>query len=126
MTLHPGVSAEFEVEVGPADTAVALGSGELEVLGTPRVVALVEQATVRAVAEHLDDGQTTVGIEVALRHRRASLLGDRVRVTAELVEIVGIRLTFDVSVRGGEALLADGRVQRAVVDGVQFMARLQR
>ncbi len=95
-------------------------------LGTPRVVALVEQATVRAVAEHLDHGQTTVGIEVALHHRRASLLGDRVRVSAELVEIDGVRLTFDVSVRGGEALLADGRVRRAVVDSVQFMARLQR
>lgn len=126
MTLCTGLSADFEVEVGPADTASVLGSGDLEVLGTPRVVALVEEATVRAVAEHLDHGQTTVGIEVALHHRRASLVGDHVRVRAELVEIDGVRLTFDVSVRDGEALLADGRVRRAVVDGAQFMARLQR
>jgi len=125
MTLRTGLSAEFEVEVGPADTAIALGSGDLEVLGTPRVVALVEQATVRSVAENLIDGQTTVGIEVALRHRRASLVGERVRVTAELVEIDGMRLTFEVAAHGRDALLADGRVRRAVVDAADFMAHLR-
>ena len=123
MSLRIGLSAQFEVEVGPTDTATAVGSGDLEVLGTPRVVALVEQATVRAVSGHLLPGQTTVGTDIALRHRRASLPGAHVLVAAELVEVDGSRLGFRVSAHEQGVLVADGTVHRAVVDSERFMRR---
>ncbi|NMN93731.1 thioesterase family protein [Antrihabitans stalactiti] len=123
MTLRPDLSAEFDVEVGDADTALALGSGNLEVLGTPRVVALMEQATVRAVAGDLPAGQTTVGVEVVVRHRRPSLLGARIRVVARLGEVADKRLRFDVAAYEGDALIADGTVRRVIVDREKFMNR---
>jgi len=124
VSLRIGLSAEFEIQVGPSDTATAVGSGDLEVLGTPRVVALVEQATVQAVSGHLSPGQTTVGTEIALRHRRASLPGARVVVAAELVEVDGSRLGFRVTAHEQGALVADGTVHRAVVDSDRFMRGL--
>ena len=123
VTLRPDLSAEFEVEVGDADTALALGSGDLEVLGTPRVVALMEQATVRAVAGDLPAGQTTVGVEVVVQHRRPSLLGARIRVVARLAEVADKRLRFDVAAYEGDVLVADGTGRRVVVDRENFMNR---
>ncbi|MFD0801044.1 thioesterase family protein, partial [Streptomonospora algeriensis] len=67
-----GLHGSADLLVGPQDTALALGSGDAEVLGTPRVLALAEEATVAATAGELDEGATTVGTEVALSHLAAS------------------------------------------------------
>ena len=123
MSLRNGLTATFEIEVGPADTAIAVGSGELEVLGTPRVVALLEAATVRAVADSLASGETTVGVEVVVAHHRASLVGARITVAAELTEVEGRRLGFVVTAHENGTLVADGAVRRVVVDAERFMAR---
>lgn len=123
VSLQPGLSAEFEVQVGDADTAVVLGSGDLAVLGTPRVVALLEQATVRAVADQLADGQTTVGVEVVVHHQRPSLPGARVTVRARLVDVAANRLSFDVAAYEAGALVAEGTVRRVVVDRERFLTR---
>ncbi len=123
VTPQPGSSAEFTVEVGADDTALALGSGDVPVLGTPRVVALLEQATVRAVAGQLPDGNTTVGVAVDIAHRRATAAGGRIRVTARLVEVSGPTLTFEVAAYEGDRPVADGTVRRAIVDREAFLAR---
>ncbi|NKY53883.1 thioesterase family protein [Nocardia vermiculata] len=123
MKLQPGLAAEFSVEVTAADTATAFGSGDVDVLATPRVVALAEHATLLAVRDKLHSGHTTVGIEVSLRHRRPSPPGTTLVVGARLVEIDGDRLTFRVVVHVGASLVADGTVRRAVVERKQFLAR---
>src|SRR5688572_19421107 len=73
--LTPGLSATVTLTVTEADTAIALGSGDVPVLATPRIVALVEEATVAAVAPVLDDGATTVGTRVELDHHAPTRVG---------------------------------------------------
>jgi fluoroacetyl-CoA thioesterase len=68
MTLEPGLRAAFRYTVTGADTAVAVGSGRVPVLATPRVLALAERATVAAVEGALEAGATTVGVRVELDH----------------------------------------------------------
>src|SRR5690348_13511913 len=97
--MQPGSAASVELVVSAGDTATAIGSGDVPVLATPRVVALVEQATVMAVTGSLGEGQTTVGVRVELDHLRASALGARVVAIATLVDIDGRRLAFDVVVQ---------------------------
>ncbi|GAB3303604.1 thioesterase [Epidermidibacterium keratini] len=123
MTVEVGLAAQIEIVVGAADTAAALGSGDLQVLGTPRVLALAEQATVRAVSGVLDDTETTVGIEVALQHLRASLVGARITVDATVTAAQERRLTFEVNARDGDQVVAQGTVVRMVVDTERFLAR---
>ncbi|HST66866.1 MAG TPA: hotdog domain-containing protein [Mycobacteriales bacterium] len=105
-----------------ADTARALGSGDVEVLGTPRALALAEAATVEAAAASLSPGQTTVGTHVELDHLAPSAVGATVRAEATLVYRADRRLTFDVRVTQGDRTVATGRITRAIVDRKQFQA----
>jgi predicted thioesterase len=121
MKLRTGLTANPDLVVTAQDTAVALGSGDVPVLGTPRVVALAEAATVAAVASVLPDGRTTVGTRVEVRHEAPTPLGRRVEAVAILVGVDGRRLTFDVTVRDGETVLATAVVERVVVDRDRFL-----
>jgi predicted thioesterase len=116
-------SASVTVTVTEADTARALGSGDVEVLGTPRALALAEAATVRAAAASLAPGQTTVGTRVELDHLAPSPVGASVRADAELVYRSGRRLTFDVRLTQDGREVAAGRVVRAIVDRDRFLAQ---
>ena len=124
MTLAPGLSAEVELRVSPADTAAALGSGEVPVLGTPRVLALCEEASVRALAGQLAPGQTSVGTRVELDHPAATPVGATVRARATREAVEGKRLRFRIELREGERTLAEGSLARALVDRERFLARL--
>jgi predicted thioesterase len=126
MDLAPGLTAELEFQVGESDTAEALGSGDVPVLGTPRLVAWAEAATVAAVANHLDDGQASVGTHVALRHRAPSVVGTTITVRAELIDIDGVLLRFAVVAHDGEHEIAQGEVERAVVDRERFLGKVTR
>jgi predicted thioesterase len=97
MTLGPGLHAEVELTVMYPDTAAAVGSGDVPVLATPRLVALAEAATVAAVSAELDAGQTSVGTLVRLEHLRPTAVGGTVRVRAELVDVDGRELRFAVT-----------------------------
>lgn len=122
--IQAGVRAETSIVVGDGDTAVALGSGDVPVLATPRLVALVEAATVEAVAAFLEEGKTSVGTRVELEHRAASPVGARVTAGAVLREVDGARLVFEVEVRdAGGAAVAAGVVERVVVDRERFLRR---
>ncbi len=107
--LAAGLRATVRAVVTGADTAEAMGSGNLPVLATPRLLALAEAATVAAVAPQLADGLTTVGTAVRLEHRKASPLGAEIIVEAELTEVDGRRLVFGFIARpvGTEAAGTD-------------------
>lgn len=123
MRLHPGLSATATLVVTDTDTAVALRSGDVHVLATPRVVGLAEEATVHALVEALDDGQTTVGFRVQLDHLAPTPIGGEVVAEATLEAVESRRLTFRVAVNDGRGLVAAGRITRVVVDRARFLER---
>jgi predicted thioesterase len=125
MELTPGLTATVALTVTASDTALALRSGDVPVLATPRVVALVEEATIAAVASAIKPGQTTVGIRVELDHLAATATGATVVAEAMLATVEdGRRLAFEVSVTEGTEVVARGRVDRAVVDRERFLSRV--
>ena len=95
--MTPGASADLTHTVSAADTALAVGSGDLPVLATPRLLAWAEGATCAAVAGLVGEGQSTVGVRVELQHLVASAVGRVVRVEARLAEVDGRRLRFEVT-----------------------------
>jgi len=109
--------------VRAADTAVALGSGDVPVLGTPRIVGLAEAACVAALLDRLDPEQTSVGTRIEIEHLGASEVGADVRAAANLSNTEGSKLTFEIEVHEGARLIARGLITRAVVDRVRFMAK---
>jgi predicted thioesterase len=122
-----GASASVERTVAQGDTARALGSGDLEVLGTPRLLAWCEAATVAVL--DLDAGRTSVGTRVALEHVGASPVGQVLRVTATLVHVDGRLLRFEVVAEHLDdgspgKQVGHGEVTRVVVDRERFLARL--
>jgi fluoroacetyl-CoA thioesterase len=119
---EPTDSATIETVVTRADTARALSSGEVEVLGTPRALALAEAATVLVAAARLRPGQTSVGAHVELDHLAPTPVGATVQAEATLVYRTGRRLTFDVRVTQGGRTVATGRITRAIVDKAAFEA----
>ncbi|MGW5669233.1 thioesterase family protein [Micromonospora sp. NPDC003776] len=122
----PGLSARVELTVTDADTAQAVGSGDVPVLGTPRVLALAEAATVAATATRMPAGSTTVGVRVELDHRAATSVGRTVVAQARLTKVEGRRLLFEVAVVDGADTVAEGRVERLLVDRQRFVERASR
>lgn len=116
-------SATVTLTVGHADTAVALGSGDVEVLATPRIVALCEEATCIAMVAQLEEGETTVGTRVELAHLLPIAVGQQVVAEATLEKTEGRRLTFTVSVTSEKGLVAAGKITRAVVVRKDFLER---
>lgn len=121
MSIESGLSARVELTVADDDTAVAFGSGSVAVLATPRLLALCEQATVEAIAGHLEVGHTSVGMGVQMEHVMPTAVGVPVTAEATLKEVNGRRLTFTVSATDPRGLIAAGRVTRVIVDVERFM-----
>lgn len=108
------------------DTALAVGSGSLPVLGTPRLLAWCEAATCAAVEDELAPGETSVGTRVSLEHLAASPVGAEVEVSAEPAYTDGRLRRFTVAARhtGDGKVVASGEVTRVVVDAERFLARI--
>ncbi len=123
MPPRPGLTGTAHLEVTEHDTATALRSGDVDVLATPRVVALAEEAAVRAVADALTPGTTTVGYRVQLDHLAPTLPGSTVQAEATLETVEGRRLTFRVAVTDGRGLVAAGRITRVSVERTRFMEK---
>lgn len=121
MPLQPGLAASVLLDVRDDDTAVALHSGEVPVLATPRLIALCEEASLQAIAGQVPEGHTTVGMRVQLDHLAPTAVGCSVTADARLDKIEGRRLTFSVSASDDRGLIAAGKVTRVVVDVGKFM-----
>jgi fluoroacetyl-CoA thioesterase len=124
--MEPGHSATLQFEVTDADTAAAVGSGDLDVLGTPRLLAWCEAATCAAIADVLDEGRTSVGTRVSLEHLAASAVGERVEVQASVVYVDGRLVRFSVAASNTSdgKVVGTGEVTRVVVDRERFLSRI--
>jgi predicted thioesterase len=123
MEIEVGTSATVRLVVGDADTAIALGSGDVPVLGTPRIVALMEQAAVAVLAGTLDEGTTSVGTRIAVDHLAASPVGTVVTATAEVVDLDGRAVSFRLAVHEEHREVATGEHVRFVVARDRFLGR---
>ncbi len=121
---NAGLGAKRVFVVTEGDTAVAVGSGSLPVLGTPRLLAWCEAVTCEAIEPLLSTGRTSVGTRVSLEHLAASAVGAEVEVTASAVYTEPKLVRFTVSARMGAKLVGSGEVTRVVVDTERFLARL--
>jgi predicted thioesterase len=119
--IEAGLSAQVELIVAEGDTAIAMRSGDVHMLSTPRVVGLCEEATVAALEGQLATGQTSVGHTVQLDHVAPARVGARIVADATLQKINGRRLTFTVAVNDGHGLIAAGILTRVVVDVERFL-----
>jgi predicted thioesterase len=109
------------------DTAIAVGSGSLPVLGTPRLLAWCEAATCAAIEAALPEGGTSVGTRISLEHLAASPVGAEVEVAASTAYVDGRLHRFTVSARhvGDGRVVGAGEVTRVVVDAERFMSRVR-
>ncbi|MBQ4502401.1 MAG: thioesterase family protein [Alistipes sp.] len=120
-----GLTFTSTTVVDNTNTAVALGSGDMEVFATPAMVALMENAAMNAVAPHLEAGQTTVGTEISTTHIKASALGATITATATLTAIEGRKLTFAVTAHDGDNIIGEGTHTRFIVDRERFLAKVK-
>ncbi|HEX6256721.1 MAG TPA: hotdog domain-containing protein [Euzebyales bacterium] len=116
----PGRRASVDLRVAQDDTAAALGSGDVDVLGTPRVLAIAEEASRRALGDCLGPELTTVGSWVEIEHKAPSHVGDDVRADAVLLGVHGRRLEFSVTVTSGDTEVAHIRHRRKIVERAKF------
>lgn len=119
-----GLNHTSELTVTDAVTAVRMGSGDMPVLATPAMMALMENAAMLAVADELPGGSTTVGGHIASSHLRPSKIGDVVRAIAEVTKVDGRKIEFNVSAYSGDVLLGEGTHLRFVVDRERFMSKI--
>ena len=106
--MEKGLSAQSKVTVDGGNVAATMGSGDLQVFATPAMVALMENAAMKAVADHLPEGSTTVGAEMNVTHIKPSGVGAEIVASAVLTEVEGRKLTFNVGARDAEGMIGEG------------------
>lgn len=121
MDLSVGLRGEAAITVDQAQSANALGTGNLPTLGTSALIALLERAAVNAIRRALHEGEESVGTMVNIRHLAPTPLGKRVRAEAVITAIDGPRITFDVRASDAVALVAEGSHERVLVDREDFV-----
>ena len=119
-----GKSKTLSLTLTEAQSAITVGSGEVPVLGTPALIALLEKASVQLVAPELAADESTVGIRVELNHTRATALCRTVKATATLTAIEGRKLLFDLSAEDERGTIADGRLERFLISRERFLSKL--
>ncbi len=118
-----GASGKATRRVDPSNLASALGSGTVDVLGTPVMIALMEQAAVAALADVLPSELTSVGIYLEIQHLAATPPGMEVQATATVKEVDGRVVTFDVSASDNVETIGSGIHRRVIVDLAIFQQR---
>ena len=119
------VSAVATATVTQQNTAISAGSGSLSVFATPFMIALMEEATCNAVAPYLENDETTVGTKIDVAHTKASGIGTVVTATATIVATEGRKIVFDVlAVDDKGNSIGNGTIERFLVNGEKFMAKL--
>lgn len=123
--LKLGLSAEVSEVVSEQLTAVSVRSGLVSAYATPSMIALMEHASVTAIQKCLDKGQTSVGVEVQVKHLAATPVGVRVRARAEVIGLDGRHVTFKVEAWDPKEKIGEGIHRRVIVDAARFKERIE-
>ncbi len=122
--LKEGVECKSNTIVDQSNSALALGSGDMNVFATPAMVALMENAAMKAVAEFLPEGSTTVGSLMNVSHIKPSGCGETIEATATLTEIDKRKLTFSVKAVDSKGTIGEGTHVRFIVDREKFLSKV--
>ena len=125
-TLKIGIKGEKEIVVDASVSAKKAASGEMDVFGTPFVIALMEQTADVSVRPYIENTQATVGTMVNIKHIAATPMGMKAFGKSELLEIDGRRLFFKVEVYDEVGLVAEGTHERFIIDKEKFMAKTEK
>ncbi|MEW5718262.1 MAG: thioesterase family protein [Chloroflexota bacterium] len=123
--LKVGLSAEVSEFVSEQLTAVSVRSGLVSAYATPSMLALMENASVTAIQKSLSKGQTSVGVEVNVKHLAATPVGVRVRARADVIAIEGRRVTFKVEAWDPTEKIGEGTHTRVIVDAARFKDKVE-
>lgn len=123
MNLQVGLKGSCSQLVTEQNTAKVIKSGNLDVLATPVVIALMEETAWKSVAPYLEEGQATVGTKMEMEHIAATPTNMRVWCEAELVEVDGRRLCFSITVRDEVELIARGKHERFIISQDRFLQK---
>ena len=123
--METGLTHTSTMEVTADKTAASVGSGDMPVLATPMMMALMENAAMLCVADSLEEGCTTVGGQIASSHIKPTGIGRTVKATAELIEVDGRKLKFRVSAEDEEGLIGEGEHLRFIVGAEKFMSKVK-
>lgn len=118
-----GTKNTKQITVEEKDTALSYGSGTLKVFATPAMIALMENTAMNAVSSYLEEGQATVGTEINVNHLSATPVGSTVTCEAELAEIDGRRLVFNVRAFDDKGVIGEGTHQRFIIKTEKFLAK---
>lgn len=121
--MEKGIKGQGEIIVTEENTAQALGSGSLAVLATPAMVALMEKTARLSVAPYLEEGQSTVGTLVNVKHLAASPVGMAITCRTELIDIDRRRLVFNVECSDEAGLIGEGTHERFIIDEEKFIEK---
>ena len=122
--MEKGLTYTSTLVVSDEHVAAVMSSGDLHVFATPAMVALMENAAMLAVAEHLPEGSTTVGAMMNTSHVKPSPVGDTVKTTAVLTDIEGRKLTFSIKAEDSKGIIGEAVHVRYIVDRERFMSKL--
>ena len=127
MDVQTGIKGEKKFTVAEGQLASSVGSGLVNVLATPSMIAAVENTAAMSVQPELEEGKTTVGVSISVSHVAATPQGMEVRIETELTGIApnGRVMTFRVACYDEAGLIGEGTHQRAIVDRARFEAKAQ-
>jgi predicted thioesterase len=123
--LTPGIEGNKQIVVTADKTAIAFGSGTVEVFATPAMIALMEQTAMESVKKFLPEGFVTVGTEVSIKHFKATLPGKMVSCSSKLIQSEGNKLVFEVSASDETGMIGKGTHTRYLVDKQIFIDNLK-
>lgn len=123
LEIRTGITGKAAEEATGGKLASAMGSGSLDVYATPAMVALMENAACAAIAEYLEEGETTVGTEMNVKHISATPAGMKVTAEAEVTEVNGREIVFTVKACDEAGVIGDGTHKRFLVTADRFMAK---
>ena len=110
--------------VRPLDTSVAQALSDLPVMARPSLANLFEGACTAALAEHLDQGETTITVDIQMVQHNSVGVATELQAYASCVEIADMTFTFEIEVHHGNRLIASGNVKRKLVDRVTYSAKI--
>lgn len=122
--LNKGIEGSMEIIVGNNDTAARYGSGLIEVFATPAMIGLMENTAQSSVQKYLPEGYITLGIEVNIKHLKATPVGMKVNCNSKLIDVDGRKLTFSVDAFDEKGQIGSGSHTRFIVETKKFMEKL--